>query len=99
LLAGAPVTVMKTISNNFVPVTCGNIIAGALVIGGGFSWQFGEARRGKVRFWGYKISFCFLDWCEHVRNPPSINFPRSTLDLSKLHVPFCTPECLYAAIH
>jgi formate transporter len=47
LLAGAPVTVMKTISNNFVPVTCGNIIAGALVIGGGFSWQFGKLGEGK----------------------------------------------------
>ena len=47
LLAGAPVTVMKTISKNFVPVTIGNIIAGALLIGGGFSWQFGKLGEGK----------------------------------------------------
>lgn len=47
LFAGAPVTVMNAIVRNLLPVTLGNAIAGALVVGGGFSWQFGKLGEGK----------------------------------------------------
>lgn len=47
LLAGAPVSVITAIVRNLLPVTLGNAIAGALVVGGGFSWQFGKLGEGK----------------------------------------------------
>jgi formate/nitrite transporter FocA (FNT family) len=47
LLAGAPVSAMTTIVKNFLPVTLGNAIAGVLMVGAGFSWQFGKLGEGK----------------------------------------------------
>jgi formate/nitrite transporter len=47
LLAGAPVRVVTTIVKNFLPVTLGNAIAGVLMVGAGFSWQFGRLGEGK----------------------------------------------------
>ncbi len=47
VLAGAPVTVMKAIVRNLLPVTLGNAIAGAVIVGAGFSWQYGKLGEGK----------------------------------------------------
>ena len=41
LAAGADATVMDTITKNIIPVTIGNIIAGAVVFGGSYSYLYG----------------------------------------------------------
>ena len=41
LAAGADATVMHTITKNIIPVTIGNIIAGAVVFGGSYSYLYG----------------------------------------------------------
>ena len=41
LAAGADTTVMDTITKNIIPVTIGNIIAGAVVFGGSYSYLYG----------------------------------------------------------
>ena len=41
LAAGADATVMDTITENIIPVTIGNIIAGAVVFGGSYSYLYG----------------------------------------------------------
>ncbi|CAE8609150.1 unnamed protein product [Polarella glacialis] len=46
LLAGAPLTISDVIFKNLIPVTIGNTIAGALIIGCGFSFAFGTLGQG-----------------------------------------------------
>ena len=41
LAAGADATVMDTITKNIIPVTIGNIVAGAVVFGGSYSYLYG----------------------------------------------------------
>jgi formate/nitrite transporter len=41
LLAGSPMTYAQTFWQNLLPVTFGNLIAGAVIIAGGFYYQFG----------------------------------------------------------
>merc|ERR1719396_91832 len=45
LLASSPLTYMQTFLQNLLPVTIGNLAAGAIIIAGGFYYQFGS--RGK----------------------------------------------------
>ncbi|CAE8618934.1 unnamed protein product [Polarella glacialis] len=47
LLAGAPLSVADVIFKNLIPVTIGNTIAGALIIGCGFSFAFGSLGQGE----------------------------------------------------
>jgi len=42
VLGGAELSVMDLILKNLIPVTLGNAIAGALVVGAGYSYQFGK---------------------------------------------------------
>ena len=44
LLAGAPMTYAQTVWQNLLPVTFGNLIAGAVIIAGGFYYQFGSRK-------------------------------------------------------
>merc|ERR1712228_244473 len=44
LLAGAPMTYAQTFWQNLLPVTFGNLIAGAVIIAGGFHYQFGSKK-------------------------------------------------------
>jgi formate/nitrite transporter len=44
LLAGAPMTYAQTFWQNLLPVTFGNLIAGAVIIAGGFYYQFGSKK-------------------------------------------------------
>ncbi|CAK0800681.1 unnamed protein product [Prorocentrum cordatum] len=44
LLAGSPMTYMQTLMQNLLPVTLGNLVAGALIIAGGFYFQFGSRK-------------------------------------------------------
>merc|ERR1712037_909715 len=41
LLAGSPLTYMQTFWQNLLPVTLGNLFAGAVIIAAGFYFQFG----------------------------------------------------------
>jgi formate/nitrite transporter len=43
LLAGSPMTYMQTFMQNLLPVTIGNLAAGAIIIAGGFYYQFGSS--------------------------------------------------------
>ncbi|CAE8689701.1 unnamed protein product [Polarella glacialis] len=63
LLAGAPLSVADVIFKNLIPVTIGNTIAGALIIGCGFSFAFGTlgqgdrgSFRGLARLWSGNLS-------------------------------------------
>jgi formate/nitrite transporter len=42
LLAGAPLTITDVILKNLIPVTIGNIIGGAVIVGMGFALSFGK---------------------------------------------------------
>jgi formate/nitrite transporter len=42
LLSGSPLTYMQTVMANLLPVTIGNLLAGAGIIAGGFFYQFGS---------------------------------------------------------
>ena len=42
LAAGAEVSVMDTITKNIVPVTIGNIIAGAVIFAASYSFLYGK---------------------------------------------------------
>merc|ERR1712019_16341 len=42
LLAGAPLSLWEVIVKNMIPVTIGNAIAGAIIIGAGFSYSQGK---------------------------------------------------------
>jgi formate/nitrite transporter len=42
MLGGADISLMDVILKNLIPVTLGNAIAGALVVGAGYSYQFGK---------------------------------------------------------
>ena len=47
LLAAAPLTLGDVIIKNLIPVTLGNAFAGAVIIGGGFSFLHGKLGEGK----------------------------------------------------
>jgi len=47
LCNGGAVALSTILMKNMLPVTIGNIIAGALVVAGGMSWQFGRLGEGK----------------------------------------------------
>lgn len=54
LLIGAKVTLMDTIFKNLVPVLIGNAIAGAAVVAGSYSYQFGKlGKKSRDRFREY----------------------------------------------
>jgi formate/nitrite transporter len=46
LLAGAPLSIFDIVVKNIIPVTIGNTIAGAIVVGCGFSFMFGRLGQG-----------------------------------------------------
>ena len=47
MLAGAPISVRDVLLKNLLPVTIGNGIAGAILIGASFSFAFGKLGEGK----------------------------------------------------
>ncbi|CAK0870418.1 unnamed protein product [Prorocentrum cordatum] len=42
MMAGADVSVLDCLWRNFIPVTLGNIFAGSIIVGGGYSFAFGR---------------------------------------------------------
>mmetsp|Transcript_6765 Transcript_6765/g.15517 ORF Transcript_6765/g.15517 Transcript_6765/m.15517 type:complete len:84 (+) Transcript_6765:1-252(+) len=42
MMAGADVSVLDCLWRNFIPVTLGNIFAGSIFVGGGYSFAFGR---------------------------------------------------------
>ena len=42
IVSGADVSVAETVVKNFIPVTIGNAIAGAIIVAAGYSYQFGK---------------------------------------------------------
>jgi formate/nitrite transporter len=54
LLAGAPLSIFDIVVKNIIPVTIGNTLAGAIIIGCGFSFMFGslgQGDKGSFRGW------------------------------------------------
>jgi len=47
LLSHAPLTIVEVLTKNLIPVTIGNAIAGAVIIGAGFSFAHGSLGKGK----------------------------------------------------
>jgi formate/nitrite transporter len=47
MLSKADVDIKTILLKNLLPVTLGNTLAGALLVGAGFSWQFGKLGEGK----------------------------------------------------
>merc|ERR1711871_1868780 len=47
ILAGADLTIGEAIVKNMIPVTIGNAIAGALIVGCGYSYSFGALGKAK----------------------------------------------------
>jgi formate/nitrite transporter FocA (FNT family) len=53
LLLGAPITLGTVITKNLIPVILGNFIAGAVVVAGSYSYEFGKlGAKSRERFRG-----------------------------------------------